>query len=83
MSTQEGIVINDVAMNEVIIPMIKSFITALESNRSKAEIKEQVNELLASAQAASDKMAMDKIAQSQASHSASHENKTSHLHVVV
>lgn len=82
MKTEE-IIINDAAMNELIIPMIKSFIDALDSNRSKAEIKSQVEELLASAQAASDKMAADKLANSQPSQHESHKTKPSHLHIVV
>lgn len=77
------VIINDAAMDQVVIPMIKSFIAALESKQSKAEIKKQVEELLASAQAASDKMATDKKTAPAGSHYASHSSPKSHIHIVV
>lgn len=84
MSDAKEVIINDVAMDQVIIPMIKSFIEALDSDRSKATIKRQVEELLASAQAASHKMAADKLAASLGgSHSASHSQPKSHIHIIV
>lgn len=49
----EKIVINEEALKYVIIPLVESFIAALESSSSKTEIKIQVEQLLESIKGAS------------------------------